>query len=231
MTDEKKPRWWDYDQLPSGEPYDWGSAARNDDPDDAIDFHLDLGCGRLKKGRLGIDRYDDPGVDIIMDLERLHVDGVTCDALDHELYPNPAGELIPVDGRLPFPTGTIQSIISHHALEHIGPGFIRLMDECHRVLVPGGVFRIIVPLFPSHSAAADPDHKRNFLIDTFKVFEGEADGSSWMDSFSTPYTLSRFIGTNRDYTPRNPDPAVWWTPDDAREMRLTLTKHGSRDAA
>jgi len=231
------PNWWNYDQLPSGEPYDWGGARRGDDPDDAIDFHLDLGCGRLKKGRLGIDHFADDGVDIVMDLNRLHVDGYgdrvwtfaqDIDLEYHDLQKpdsgNPARGLLLVDGRLPFPTATIESIITHHCFEHIGDGFIRLMDECHRVLKPGGILRIIVPLFPSHTAISDPDHRRYFTPESFNGFCGDSEGNSWMESFSTPYSTARFMLTNTDHTPRNLDPNLWWTKEDARELRITLTK-------
>lgn len=233
MSDETKSFWWSYENLPSGEPYDWGGAARNDHPDDNRDFHLDLGCGRLKKGRLGIDHFADPGVDLVMDLDNLHVAGYGDDAWAASSDParmgdgeagNPASGLIPVQGRLPFPGESIESIISHHCLEHIGDGFIRLMDECYRVLKPGGIFRIIVPLYPSHAAVADPDHKRYFLVGGFESFCGDAEGNSWLESFSTPYTLARFEKTAEDYTQRDPDPATWWMPGDAREMRVTLRK-------
>ena len=152
------PRWWHYEMLPSGEPYDWGGAVRGDHPDDQLDFHLDLGCGRLKKGRLGIDHMADDGVDIVMDLNTLHVVGYGDDAwaratkLDQEqgeIEPedsgNPARGLLVMNGRLPFPKDSIESIITHHCFEHIGDGFIRLVDECHRVLKPGGILRSARP--------------------------------------------------------------------------------------
>lgn len=242
MSDEqtqvvKPPRWWDYDQLPSGEPYDWGGAVRGDHPDDQLDFHLDLGCGRLKKGRLGIDHFADDGVDLVMDLESLHVAGYgdrvwtlahDIDLEHHGLKKgetaNPARGMVPVNGRMPFPTASIESIITHHCLEHIGDGFIRLVDECHRILKPGGIFRVIVPLFPSHSAVADPDHRRYFMEGTLDSFCGDSEGNCWLESFSTPYTTSRFLLTAEDYTPRNGDASKHWTRDDAREMRVTLTK-------
>lgn len=222
MSDEQN-YWWAYENLPSGEPYDWGGAARTDNPDDNLDFHLDLGCGRLKKGRLGIDRFADPGVDIVMDLDLLHVAGYGD--RPWELTENPAEGLMTVEGRLPFPKDSIESIITHHALEHIGPGFIRLMDECYRVLKPDGVMRIIVPLFPSHSAVADPDHKRYFLEGGFQAFCGDEQGGSWLESFSTPYTTARFRQMREEgMTARAADPSVWWTPEDARELRVSLVK-------
>jgi SAM-dependent methyltransferase len=230
------PRWWHYEMLPSGEPYDWGGAVRGDHPDDQLDFHLDLGCGRLK-GRLGIDHMADDGVDIVMDLNTLHIAGYGDDAwaratkLDREqgeVGPedsgNPARGLLVMTGRLPFPQDSIESIITHHCFEHIGDGFIRLVDECHRVLRPGGILRIIVPLFPSHTAMADPDHCRVFMEETFNPFCGDEEGNSWMESFSTPYSTARFLLTSEDYTERAEDPSRWWTKDDRREMRVTLKK-------
>lgn len=217
MNETKSP-WWAYENLPSGEPYDWGGAARGDRPDDQHDFHLDLGCGRLKKGRLGIDRFKDPGVDLVMDLDALWVGGEEYNEAAH------LEDLIPVQGRMPFPSDSIKSIVSHHALEHIGEGFIRLVDECYRILEPNGFFRIIVPLFPSHSAFADPDHKRWFGEGTFETFCADMEGNHWMESFSTPYTASRFLLTNKDMSPRSSDPSIWWTEDDQREIRVTLTK-------
>lgn len=234
-----KSYWWDYDNLPSGEPYDWGGAARTDNPDDNIDFHLDLGAGRLPKGRLAIDRFDDPTIDFVMDLDGLSTPwpgsaGWERAKVFHEArngpdlgQVNPMEGLIPVLGRLPFPTSSIQSIITHHCFEHIGTGFVRLMDECHRVLVPHGKLRVIVPLFPSTAAVADPDHKRYFMLDSFLPFFGAPDGSSWMESFSTPYSTARFKEGERDYTARSQNPADWWGEGEAdhREMRITLEKH------
>ena len=47
---------------------------------------------------------------------------------------------------LPFPDGSVERIYSSHFLEHLsadaGRGFLK---ECHRVLAPGGIFRLVVP--------------------------------------------------------------------------------------
>lgn len=234
-----KNAWWNYDNLPSGEPYDWGGAARGEHPDDQIDFHLDLGAGRLPKGRVTIDRFDDPEIDFVIDLDQLSTPSPGTRGWErakafHEARQgdiagvNPMEGLVPVVGRLPFPSDSIESIITHHFMEHVGGGFIRLMDECHRVLKPGGKMRVIVPLFPSTAAVADPDHKRYFMLDSFLPFIGNADGTSWMESFSTPYSNARFEEGERDYTARSPVSDDWWGEGSAdhREMRITLRKHG-----
>lgn len=47
---------------------------------------------------------------------------------------------------LPYRSGTVSSVFSAHFLEHLTPEEGRdLLAECHRVLVPGGQIRIIVP--------------------------------------------------------------------------------------
>jgi len=204
-----------YDACPSGEPYDWTNAARGDSPWDNLDFHLDLGCGKVKKGRIGVDRYPAAGVDIVMDLE-------------HMTRPFPAADVDALElpwvefSALPFGESSIRSIISHHFLEHIGPGFMRLMNECYRVLEPGGVFRAIVPLFPSTAAVQDPDHKRYFMLDTFDSFcgtPGETPQNCWLASFSVPYTTARFEMVHKDWTALVGDP---WAHACARELRVAM---------
>jgi SAM-dependent methyltransferase len=212
-----------YDRWPSGEPYDWGGAARGDSPHDNLDFHVDLGCGNLKKGRIGVDVFPAPGVNVVCDLERLETFAVAGPGEDARLDTDDAEPIH--EGRLPFADSSIESIVSHHCLEHIDAGFVPLMDECWRVLKPGGYFRIIVPVFPSWSALVDPDHSRFFIADetssTFDYFCGTPE-HCWMEDFAVPYTRARFKKVEQIVTPRSESPADWWTAKDAREMRVTL---------
>jgi predicted SAM-dependent methyltransferase len=47
---------------------------------------------------------------------------------------------------LPFPDGHFQAVYASHVLEHFDPdGGMRLLRDCHRVLQPGGIARIVVP--------------------------------------------------------------------------------------
>ncbi len=212
--------WWEYDNLESGHPYEWHPAGRGYHPDDNVDFHVDLGAGRLPKGRLTIDRHGD--ADILMDLNT----GEYFGGKRHFLTRFP-------EWLLPFPDNSIESMISHHCLEHIGDGFLKLMDECHRILKPGGIFRIIVPLFPSLAAVSDPDHVRYFTTTTFESFCGVKNQPFWSDSFAEPYTKCRFTLAAKDYTPAIgiktlDDPWSEVNIDDLfaepREIRVTLKK-------
>jgi SAM-dependent methyltransferase len=193
---------WSYEAWPQQDPI-WHPGASRNNPDDQIEYHVDLGCGTLKKGRIGIDRYYAPGVNIAMDLD--------------------------VDVSLPFPDNSIEHVISHHFFEHVGDGFIELVDEIYRVLKPGGHLRAITPLFPSTSAVSDPDHKRYFMaeseeISTWDSFVGDPNGTFWTEAFSVPYTQARFIKTSQEFTPKLSDPQDWWTSKDQRELRVTLKK-------
>lgn len=212
-------KWWEYDELEPRAPYDWSPATKGEKPDDQHDFHIDLGCGVLRKGRLGIDRFPGPNVDLVMDLDTLW----TSMEPDENSSEKIEGLGMIGQGRMPFPDRSIESIISHHVLEHVGDGFIRLMDECHRILKPGGIFRIIVPLFPSKTAVEDPDHKRYFMPDTFSAFYGGPGGEHGHEGFAVPYTSCRFEELDKDMTGLT-SPDFRWTFDDAREMRLTLRK-------
>lgn len=212
-----------YDDWPSGAPYDWGGATRGDSVHDQLDFHVDLGCGTAKKGRIGVDRFPAPGVNVVCDLERLETYAV-ADAPGQDAQP--AQDASPLTrGALPFADGSIRSIVTHHCLEHIGTGLVALMDECWRVLAAGAPLRIVVPLFPSWSAVVDPDHRRFFVADenesTFDYFCGSTD-HCWMEDFAVPYTRARFEKVDQDVTARSPSPQDWWTPADARELRVTL---------
>ena len=223
--------WWEYENLESGHPYDWSPAQRNDHPDDNIDFHLDLGAGNLPKARLSIDRHGDSDVLIDLNTLNLYKFGKDYSASWWDKRER---------GTLPFPDDSIHSIISHHCLEHIGDGFIRLMDECYRVLRPGAKFRIIVPMFPSFTAVDDPEHQRYFCENTFESFCHEAGPETpfWYESCAPAYTKCRFHMAHKEYTPprtfrqiaadHNSDNIGTLTIDDlfkqGREIRVTLQK-------
>lgn len=243
-NDEYGAEFWAYEAWPSAEPTEWPEGGRTH-PDDLTDFHVDLGCGKVKKGRIGIDRYPGEGVNVVMDLDTLYVyglphhnqDGNAAVAPPRHLAESMHGDRLPpfvcfgsnespdaIGYGLPFPDSSIESMVSHHCLEHIGGGFIPLMDEVYRVLKPGAMFRAIVPLFPSTTAVEDPDHRRYFMDRTFDSFCGEpgdAPNQCWLGSFSVPYTRARFKLTDKQMSPDTAYPRRW-TDEDRRELRVSL---------
>ena len=104
---------------------------------------LELGCGTSKQlGRIGIDRLDLPGVDIIADLEE----------------------------GLPFlPANSIDEIYSKSFFEHIH-NFEFLMVEINRVLKKGGKCSLFVPHFSNPYYYSDYTHVHPFGLYTFDYF-------------------------------------------------------------
>lgn len=243
--------WWRYENLePCKEGQGWELGTTQSHPDDFTDFHLDLGCGKIPKARLGIDRNGSG--DILMDLDSGEIFGTKDDKELIDLVnkgdaSNGHMKWFADSGILPFPDESIESIVSHHFFEHLSSdGFINLLDDCYRVLKKGGILRIIVPLFPSRSAWESSDHKMWIGKETFIDFTGDENQEHWHESFATPYTKSRFKQTAIDYTPApkisglgGPDGKVQFAVDGQivgyeldtdlifskpREIRVTLTK-------
>jgi SAM-dependent methyltransferase len=102
---------------------------------------LDLGCGDKKQypGNLGFDLRPAPGVDAVTDLSR----------------------------SLPVASGSVDTIFAVHVLEHL-IDFLALVDECHRVLRPGGALHVVSPWWGHVNAVADPTHVRLLDVQTIK---------------------------------------------------------------
>lgn len=79
---------------------------------------LDVGCGRTKQklGALGVDLFPVPGVGVVADVR--------------------AG--------LPFRDASVDRIYAVHVLEHV-VDVVPVMNELHRVLLPGGVLHVMSP--------------------------------------------------------------------------------------
>ncbi|MBC7704402.1 MAG: class I SAM-dependent methyltransferase [Rhodoferax sp.] len=104
---------------------------------------LELGCGPNKvPGRIGIDRLDMPGVDIVTNIE---------------------------DGLGFLPDASIDEIHSESFFEHV-PDLEKLMSEIVRVLKPGGFNSMFVPHFSSPFYYSDYTHNRFFGLYTLRYF-------------------------------------------------------------
>ena len=102
---------------------------------------LDLGCGDTKQ-------YDD---NIGVDLRTTAATALLAD----------------VSRPLPFGPGSVDAVFAVHVLEHL-IDFLPLVDECHRVLRPGGVLHVLSPWWRHVNAVADPTHVRFLDVQTIK---------------------------------------------------------------
>lgn len=109
---------------------------------------LDIGCGDNKMDdHIGIDYVKYPQVDIVHDLTK---------------FP------------WPFPDKTFTLLSSSHFLEHIpreNGVFIKVMNECWRILKDNGQFRIAVPFGGSMLYYSDPTHINPIVPQTFHYFD------------------------------------------------------------
>lgn len=102
---------------------------------------LNIGCGNKKlEGYINIDKQ--PSADVCLDLE---------------------GAI------LPYGNNSIDIILASHVFEHI-QNLIPLVNECHRVLKPGGVLNIAVPNVEFLEAFQDPTHIRFFTEATWRYW-------------------------------------------------------------
>lgn len=103
------------------------------------------------KGELTtMDMNPDIGADIVFDMDKLH----------RRLF----------RARLPFADNTFDEIGCFNAMEHWGRmgdwrGWFYEMGEFHRILKPGGIFSILVPI--GEDRFADPGHTRFFQANHF----------------------------------------------------------------
>ena len=76
--------------------------------------------------------------------------------------------------RLPFDDNSVDKVIAHHILEHIGSGYFKLLQEIYRVCKPGALIDIKVP-HPFHEVYLnDPTHKRPITVEGFRLFSKKA---------------------------------------------------------
>ena len=69
---------------------------------------------------------------------------------------------------IPYADNSVLQIHAYHFLEHCKHP-VRVLQECQRVLIPGGIMNICVPYYSSAIASQDLDHKHFFTEETWKT--------------------------------------------------------------
>lgn len=98
------------------------------------------------------------------------IPGYTNVDSDKNCNPDYVVNLDDVNLTLPFPDNSVEEVIAHHILEHIGDGYFRLLQELYRVCKSGATIDIIVP-HPNHEVyLCDPTHKRPIMPEGLRLF-------------------------------------------------------------
>lgn len=143
----------------------------------APEVKLDFGSGQVpREGFEGVDLHA-PNAKHRVDLMKLplpwvdaSVDAIHC---SHFLEHLPARDVEERD------------LLSNDG-DHLGKDFLfAFMDECHRILKPGGVMSVAVPALQSVRAFQDPTHRRFFPQVTFLYFSKEWRELQRLDHYRT----------------------------------------------
>ncbi len=116
-------------------------------------IRLDFGCGTNKhvevgKEFIGVDSISFPGVDIVLNLAAKEKSVQNADFSVTHTYK-----------AWPWASESVEEIHCSHFLEHLEPKErIHFVNECYRILKPGGQVRIIVPHWASERAMGDLTH-------------------------------------------------------------------------
>ena len=156
---------------------------------DKAQVRIDLGCGENKRpGSIGVDFRKVEGVDIVQDLSKYPWNNIPSGVADvvmasHLLeHINPASS----DPRL---AGLIDLLLKKKVIttkevaEYVGDyeylgGFVRFMDECWRVLKPGGQLIASFPYAGSPGYFQDPTHVNPINHVTMSYFDPLAKDSA-----------------------------------------------------
>lgn len=80
--------------------------------------------------------------------------------IDYDSNSNPDFILNIETDTLPFQDNSVEFVLAHHILEHLGDGYFHALQEIYRVCKHGAIIDIRVP-HPRHDAyLADPTHRR-----------------------------------------------------------------------
>jgi SAM-dependent methyltransferase len=150
---------------------------------------LHLGCGNeILPGWINHDLVALPGVDVVHDLQE---------------YP------------WPFEDGRFDEIRMHHVLEHLEDP-VRVIEELHRILRPGGTLRVRVPYWNSPDWATDPTHRTPFNEYSFDYF----DPATYQGRERPYYSVARFSIRSKIYWIK---PAIVYLPVRRRSLQLLLS--------
>lgn len=111
---------------------------------------LNLACGHVilpqEEGWVNLDKLEGPGIDKVATVPPI-----------------------------PFDDESFDHILASHFLEHVPAGtpIIALMNECWRILVPGGTMAVEVPYWNSEEFIRDPTHVQPWNPDKFRYFTDE----------------------------------------------------------
>jgi SAM-dependent methyltransferase len=180
--------------------------------------HLDLGCGNSLRNPYARDNLY--GVDI---QQALSTSGIEIRRANVAVEP------------IPFPDNYFDSVSAYDFLEHVPRilakdngtrfPFIELMNEIWRVMIPGGRFYALTPVFPHAAAFKDPTHV-NILTRHSHAYFTRPELLARMYGFTGDFTVIRVLPARSREFEYEPTAA----PSIMRRLRLLVRKLRSKNS-
>jgi predicted SAM-dependent methyltransferase len=147
-------------------------------------IRLNLGCGQNRiEGFTGVDIM--PGADVVLDLFK---------------------------PKWPWKDNSVDAIECLHFIEHV-PSLIDFMNECHRILKPGGQMHVIAPYYTSIRCWQDPTHKNAISEVSFMYYNADWRKANKLDHY--PITADFDFAYGYAFNP------IWQArSDEARQFAL-----------
>lgn len=82
----------------------------------------------------------------------------------------------------PFEDNSVDAIIAHHILEHLGEGYFHVMKEMYRVCKPNTLIDIVVPHHRHNHFHDDPTHRRPITVGGMWLFSKKYNDSCKKDN-------------------------------------------------
>lgn len=116
--------------------------------------------------------------------------------------------------KLPFDDNTVETVIAHHILEHLGEGYFNCLQELYRVCKHGSIIDIRVP-HPRHdNFISDPTHRRPITVVGLQLFSKKFNKLCKEQNFSSS-CLGDFFNVNFEILSFN------YIPDENHFINLT----------
>lgn len=92
---------------------------------------------------------------------------VTC---DYDKLNNPDYCFNLETDTFPFANDSVEIVVAHHVLEHLGEGYFNCLKELYRVCKPGATIDIRVPHHRHDYFYDDPTHRRPITVGGLRLF-------------------------------------------------------------
>jgi predicted SAM-dependent methyltransferase len=101
----------------------------------------------------------------------------------------------------PFEDNSVETVVAHHVLEHLGEGYFHCLKELYRVCKHGAIIDIRVPHHRHDTFHNDPTHRRPITVDGLILFskkynkickQQQAASSRLGDYFDVDFEIANF---------------------------------------